>query len=666
MHEYATQKALSNTKVADLEGVSVQLLDAGGPFAAVLPGFAPRQEQLQLAAAIEQTMASGGTLVAEAGTGIGKTLSYLVPVLESRVRAIISTGTKTLQDQLYFRDLPLVKKALGSTLKTALLKGRANYLCLYRMEQARSEGRLPSRDSIAELEGIRHWALASEDGDLSISAVIGEDSPLWPLVTSTAENCLGSDCPQFDDCFVARARRAAQDADVVVVNHHLLFADMAIKQGGFGEVLPGASVFIVDEAHQSPDTALQFFSTTLSTRQINDLCGDILAEAAATSGGLTVVRNEIAHCRQMLKEFQAVCADTLADRGPWQEMLDQAGVRDALQSLDASIAALKPVIDPLNGASRGMDACIQRFAEIQAHFDHLDKPVPATEVRWFERRGRGMAIHTTPLDISSVFSSFREQLDAAWVFTSATLSVNGKFDHFVRQLGLQDADTLNLDSPFDYQNHALMWLPEGLPEPREPSFVPELLEQVLPVLEASGGRAFMLFTSHRALRQAAELLVDKTSHPLFVQGEMPRSMLLEAFRKSGEGILLGSASFWGGVDVLGEALSLVIIDKLPFAPPNDPVMVARSNELRQHGGNPFMELFVPQAVIALKQGAGRLIRDVNDRGVLVICDRRLRSRGYGKIFLDSLPPMQQTAERDQVVGFFRAQAEKIKHESTGH
>ncbi len=634
-------------------GGSAKLLDSGGPFESVLPGFAPRQEQLLLAAAIEKTIATGGTLVAEAGTGIGKTLSYLVPVLEGRQRTIISTGTKTLQDQLYFRDLPVVKKALGSTLKTALLKGRANYLCLYRMEQARKDGRLPSRDSIGELEAIRQWAPASVDGDLSISSVIAEDSELWPMVTSTADNCLGSDCPDFDACFVARARREAQDADVVVVNHHLLFADMAIKHSGFGEVLPGASVFIVDEAHQAPETASQFFSSSVSTRQISDLCRDILAEAAETSGGMAVVRDEVAHCRQVIKEFQLACHDNLEDRGTWDEMLNRAEVRNALQSLDTAVAGLKPVVEPLQGASRGLDACLQRLAEIQAHFDHLDKPVPDTEVRWFERRGQGVSIHTTPLDISSLFSSFCEQLDAAWVFTSATLSVNGGFDHFIRQLGLDDAETLHLDSPFDYQNHALMWLPDDLPEPREPSFVPELLRQVRPVLEASKGRAFMLFTSHRALRQAAELLAGTIDHPLFVQGEMPRSMLLEAFRASGDGILLGSASFWGGVDVMGEALSLVIIDKLPFAPPNDPVMVARSNQLRQHGGNPFMELFLPQAVIALKQGAGRLIRDVNDRGVLVICDRRLKSKGYGSVFLESLPPMQQTPDRDRVVEFFK-------------
>ncbi len=631
---------------------SVKLLDAGGPFEPLLLGFAPRQEQLQLAAVIEKTVISGGTLVAEAGTGIGKTLAYLVPVLQSRLRTIISTGTKTLQDQLYFRDLPLVKEALGSTLKTALLKGRANYLCRYRTEQARKEGRLPSRDAVAELEQIRQWVSVTDDGDLSIASVMREDSELWPLVTSTTENCLGADCPDFEDCFVVSARRKAQDADVVVVNHHLLFADMAIKHGGFGEVLPGASVFIVDEAHQAPETASQFFSVSLSSRQIADLCGDILVEAAASSGGIAAVRDEVAHCRQMLKEWQATCNEMLEDRGAWQEMLSLPVVRNALQSLDEAVAGLKSAVEPLQGANRGMDACLQRLAEIQSHFDHLDQPVPAAEVRWYERRGRGIAIHTTPLNVSSVFSSFREQLDAAWVFTSATLSVNGCFDHYLQQLGLHDAETLDLDSPFDYENHTLMWLPENLPEPSEHAFVPELLEQVRPVLEASRGRAFMLFTSHRALKQAAELLADSIEHPLFVQGEMPRSRLLEAFRDSGDGILLGSTSFWGGVDVMGDALSLVIIDKLPFAPPNDPVIAARSKQLREQGGNPFMELFLPQAVISLKQGAGRLIRDVNDRGVLVLCDRRLSTRGYGSVFLQSLPPMRQTQYREQVMAFF--------------
>ncbi|MGD9020922.1 MAG: ATP-dependent DNA helicase [Lysobacterales bacterium] len=631
---------------------SARLLDSNGPFEKLLPSFAPREQQLELAAAIEQTIAAGGSLVAEAGTGIGKTLAYLVPVLEGGERTIISTGTKTLQDQLYFRDLPIVKKALGSTLKTALLKGRGNYLCLYRMDKARRDGRLPTRDAATELEAIRHWSGVTDDGDLSIASVIAEDSELWPLVTSNTENCLGADCPDLEACFVARARREAQEADVVVVNHHLLFADMALKHGGFGEVLPGASIFVVDEAHQAPETASQFFSASLSTRQLADLCRDVLSEAAETSGGVAAVRDAVAHCRQVLKEFQATCHENLEERGTWDDMLARAAVRGALQSLDQAVAELGPAVEALQGSSRGLDACLQRLVDIQAHLDALDKPAADSEVRWFELRGRGVAIHTTPLDVSNLFASFCELVDAAWIFTSATLSVDGRFDHFIQALGLQDADTLKLDSPFDYSNNALLWLPDGLPEPLEHAFVPSLLDQVLPVLEASRGRAFLLFTSHRALNRAAELLDGRTDHPLFIQGQMPRSMLLEAFRKSGNGILLGSASFWGGVDVMGEALSLVIIDKLPFAPPNDPVMDARSNQLRQHGGNPFMELFLPQAVITLKQGAGRLIRDVNDRGVLVICDRRLKTRGYGSVFLESLPPMQQTDDRSRVVEFF--------------
>ncbi len=642
---------------------SARLLGSDGPFASALDSFAPRTEQLQLAAAIERTIAGGGTLVAEAGTGIGKTLAYLVPVCLSRKRTIISTGTKTLQDQLFFRDLPLVRKILDSSLHAALLKGRANYLCLYRAERARSEGRLPSRAAVAELEAIRGWADVTEDGDLSVSSVMAEDSELRPLVTSTPDNCLGSECPRFDDCFVARARREAQEADIVVVNHHLLFADMAIKHGGFGEVLPGAEVFVVDEAHQAPDTASQFFSTSLTARQISDLCSDILAEAAETSGGMAVVREPVAECRQALREFQAVCHERLGERGTWEDLLGQAEVRRALQSLDSAVAAIEPAVESLSGSRRGLDACRQRLAELQSQFDRLDEPAADSEVRWFERRGKGVAIHTTPLDVSNLFSSFRELVDASWIFTSATLSVNHRFGHFQRQLGLQEAETLQLDSPFDYPNHALLWLPDSLPDPRDPSFVSALLEQVRPVLEASEGRAFILFTSHRALREAADRLAGHTDQPLFIQGEMPRSALLEAFRQAGNGILLGSASFWGGVDVMGEALSLVIIDKLPFAPPNDPVMVARSRSVREQGGNPFMDLFLPQAVIALKQGAGRLIRDVRDRGVLVICDRRLMTKHYGRVFLESLPPMRRTGDREAAVQFFHDSAGQ--HEAVG-
>ena len=635
--------------------LSGELLGADGPLREELPGFAPREEQIQLAQAIETTLDCRGTLVAEAGTGIGKTLSYLVPVLNSGIRAIISTGTKNLQDQLYFRDLPVVTGALGVKVKTALLKGRSNYLCLYRMERTRGAGDYPSRRAAAELEAVKEWSAKTPDGDLSIAPVITQDSGLWPLVTSTAENCLGAECPHFEECFVLKARREAQNADVVVVNHHLLFADMAIKQSGFGEVLPGAEAFIVDEAHHAPEVASQFFSSTLSANQINDLCRDILAESGKLSGALATVREPIEQCQQALKKLQAAMSEYLPERGSWQQLLERQEIRQALQELDQSIADLQPALKGLEGASRGMDACISRRAELQAHFDHLDGVAGSGEVRWFERRRRGFGLHVTPLDISNALTDFREQLDAAWIFTSATLSVNGAFEHFTRQMGLSDAETLCLDSPFDYHRNAVLWLPEDLPEPREPAFIECLFEMIAPVLEASRGRAFLLFTSHRALRECAGILEAHLDFPLFVQGEAPRSLLLDQFRKSGNGVLLGTASFWGGVDVLGEALSLVVIDKLPFAAPGDPVMEARSEMLRTEGGNPFMQLYLPQAVIALKQGAGRLIRDVNDRGVLVICDPRVRTRAYGAVFLDSLPPMKQTAERADVLEFFECQ-----------
>ena len=632
-------------------GSSAHLLGEDGPFASALPGFAPRQAQIEMAQVVERTLSSGESLVAEAGTGIGKTLAYLVPALLSGKRIIVSTGTKTLQDQLFFRDLPLVREALGLSVRPALLKGRSNYLCLHRMQMARTDGRLPSREAVTELEGVLDWSARTVDGDLSIGGGISEDSGLLPFVTSTTENCLGAECPEFDGCFVAKARREAQEADVVVVNHHLLFADMAIKQRGFGEVLPGAAAFIIDEAHQAPETASRFFSVTLSSRQIQDLCRDFLAESAEVSGAMGTLRNPVAECLQKLREMQALISERLPDRGPWARLLADESVRSGLQELDRSIHVLADETAELEGRAKGMDGCIQRLRDLQLRLDRFDAPPSGEEVRWFERRGRGFTLNITPLEVSSVFNAFRETAEAAWLFTSATLSVGGDFSHFTSRMGLEDANTLQLDSPFDYPNNALLWLPEQLPEPREHGFVPALLERVVPLIEASRGRAFLLFTSHRALREAAALLAERVEYPLFVQGEQPRSLLLEQFRKSGSGVLLGSASFWEGVDVIGDALSLVVIDKLPFAAPDDPVMEARSTQLRSAGGNPFMQLYLPQAVISLKQGAGRLIRDFNDRGVLVICDPRIRTRSYGRIFMDSLPPMRQVDDPAEVECF---------------
>ncbi len=606
-----------------------------------------------MAMAVEGMLFEASSLVVEAGTGIGKTLAYLVPAINSGQRCIVSTGTKTLQDQLYFRDLPLVVKALGLKVKTALLKGRANYLCLHRMDLAINDGRLPSREAVTELAAVRAWSDRTKDGDLSITPVISEASGLLPLVTSTPDNCLGAECPRFEDCFVAHARRKAQDADVVVVNHHLLFADMAIKQSGFGEVLPGASAFIIDEAHLAPETATRFFSQSLSSRALEDLCRDMLAECGELTGALGVIKDPIAECQQKLKELSLAMAVKPEERGTWQELLRDESIRMGLQGLDIAVAELASASTALEGSSRGMDNNIERLQQTLACLDRFDGEASKAEVRWFERRGRGFALHITPLDVASEFGAYRANSDASWLFTSATLAVGGDFSHFTRQLGLQEAETLLLDSPFDYPNHALMWLPTGLPEPRDQQFVSRLLDIAVPLLEASQGRAFLLFTSHRALREAAALLEDRVDFPLFVQGTQPRSLLLEEFRDSGNGVLLGSASFWEGVDVIGEALSLVMIDKLPFAAPDDPVMEARSEQLRRSGGNPFMQLYLPAAVIALKQGAGRLIRDVNDKGVLVICDTRLSTRSYGAVFRSSLPPMREADSQEEVERFLR-------------
>ncbi|MEM1411349.1 MAG: ATP-dependent DNA helicase, partial [Pseudomonadota bacterium] len=551
-----------------------EMLGAAGPFADAMPGFRPRGAQIELAEGVATTLGQSGTLVAEAGTGTGKTLAYLVPVLQSGLRTIISTGTKTLQDQLYFRDLPLVIDALGVSVDIALLKGRTNYLCLHRLDQARREGKFPTREAIGELEAVQSWATRTVDGDLSVANVIPDESAVWPMVTSTNDNCLGTQCPEFEDCHVLKARRRAQGADVVVVNHHLLFADMAIKQRGFGEVLPGAEAFVVDEAHQAPELASRFFSASLTGRRMGDLFRDIMAEAGELAGGLGSVRAEVEAARQALAEFQAALAAHLGERGGWWELLSHEPIRQTLQQLDQAVADLAQPLDALEGASRGIDACRDRRAELQGLFDLLDSSSGAGVVRWYERRGRGFGLHITPLDVSEIFQAYRDELDAAWVFTSATLSVKGDFSHFTEALGLGDAQTLCLDSPFDYERNALLWLPDLSVEPRDPRYIDELMDQLIPVLNASQGRAFLLFTSHRALRAAAERLENAVRFPLFVQGQGPRSALLEAFRGSGNGVLLGTSSFWEGVDVIGDALSLVVIDKLPFAAPDDPVLEA--------------------------------------------------------------------------------------------
>ena len=536
------------------------LLGADGPFAREVPGFVPRAVQQVMAGAVAVAIEERHTLIAEAGTGTGKTFAYLVPALMSGKRVIVSTGTKALQDQLFHRDLPRVRSVLGARLSAALLKGRANYLCLHRLDQARHDGRFGSREQVAQLQTIRAWSNATSSGDRAELAELAEDSPLWPRVTSTTDNCLGSECAFFNECHVVKARRAAQEADLVVVNHHLLFADLAMKQEGFGEILPGAHAFILDEAHQIPELAGQFFSVSLSTRQLTELAHDALAECGLVSGALGMLQPLIEPILPVLRRVR-LALDRFPLKGALVQIERDIEVERELEALRIALSELADALSRHAERSRGLAAVHERAAQFAARLAHLYDSGARDAVHWYELSPHGFALHATPLDLSQPLRALREQSRAAWIFTSATLSVERRFDHFARQLGIDDPHTLALDSPFDYTKQALVYLPQGLPDPNAPEYTAQMIEAVLPVLAATRGRAFLLFTSHRALRRAAELLAGRAPYPLFVQGTAPRHQLLSGFRESGNGVLLGAASFWEGVDVAGEALSCVVIDK---------------------------------------------------------------------------------------------------------
>jgi ATP-dependent DNA helicase DinG len=627
------------------------ILGPSGQLAKHLPGFASRSQQQEMAEAVAQALADSSVLIAEAGTGTGKTFAYLVPAMLSGQKVIISTGTKNLQDQLFHKDIPLVRDLLGVPVDVALLKGRANYLCHHRLQLAREEGRFLTRSQTAELQEIGKWSGRTSSGDIAELSTLTEDSPLWPQVTSSAENCLGSDCDYLDECFLAKARRRAQEADVLVVNHHLFFADMALKDEGFGELLPGANAFILDEAHQLPDTASNFFGTTITANQLLELAHDSIAEEireASESRDLQVRADKL---EKAVRDMRLAFGEMLR-RGPWKEV---AGGRE----LDQSIASVAALLDDLtqglksmSARGKGLESCYQRSELLVDRFSRLTGTTPEGMIHWYETHSRSFTINFTPMDVAQLFQQQLKAHPCAWVFTSATLAVGDSFQHFSDQLGLAGAKTHRWGSPFDYPRQALLYVPPQMPEPNSPGYTAAVVEAALPVLEASRGRAFLLFTSHRALREAAELLAGRIAYPLLIQGDAPRSRLLEEFREKGNAVLLGTGSFWEGVDVRGEALSCVIIDKLPFASPGDPVLQARIDAMREAGGNPFMDYQLPQAVITLKQGVGRLIRDVKDRGVLVLCDPRLGTKNYGRIFLDSLPPMSKTLKLEVVQRFF--------------
>jgi ATP-dependent DNA helicase DinG len=635
------------------------LFSASGTLAKGIEGFRPRQSQTDMARAVADAIQSRGTLLAEAGTGTGKTFAYLVPALLWGGKVIISTGTKNLQDQLFLRDIPIVRQAMNAPVTVALLKGRANYLCHFHLERTQQNGRLTSRDDVGYLRDISRFIKTTSSGDKAELSRVPENALIWNLVTSTRDNCLGAECTYYQDCFVMKARKEAQQADVVVVNHHLFFADVALKDTGVAELLPTANTVIFDEAHQLPDTATLFFGDTVSTSQVMELCRDVLAE------GLTHARDG-ADWGAVVSTVEKAARDlrlTFPSEGSrlaLEQIAQSSPFFPALEHLKSMLKQLAEVLSSQAERAETIEQCRVRTIEITAqleawnHVGLVDEH--AAKVLWVEAFSQALQLHQTPLSIAPIFSKQREGPPRAWIFTSATLAVKNDFSHYTDQLGLSDEPAKSWPSPFDYANQALLYVPGHLPAPNSPGYTDAVVDAALPVIEAAGGRAFVLCTTLRAVKRVAERLREifeqkKYNWPLLVQGELGRTELLSQFRASGNAVLVGSQSFWEGVDVRGDALSVVIIDKLPFAPPDDPVLAARIAEMEKRGLNGFMNHQLPEAIINLKQGAGRLIRDENDRGVLMICDSRLISKPYGRRIWQSLPPFKRTREIGTVQQF---------------
>ena len=619
-----------------------------------------------MAQAIAQAINCNGQLIAEAGTGTGKTFAYLVPALLAGGKVIISTGTKNLQDQLFQRDLPTVRDALKVPVSVALLKGRANYVCHYHLERAQVEGRFVTREDARHLGKIVKYAKVSQSGDKSGLADVPENAPVWMHVTSTRDNCLGQECPQHGECFVLKARKEAMEADVVVVNHHLFFADVMLRDEGVAELLPACNTVIFDEAHQLPETASLFFGESISTTLLLDLARDARLEAAVSAKDFAALPTATDALEKAARDLRLVFTQG-EGRMTASATVALSGWSGALATLSAKLAALNNLLENQAQRSEGLEKCWQRgveLAQMIQRWQGVDASATDTvesergeAVKWLEIFHHSVQLNTTPLSIADIFAKQINGHPRAWIFTSATLAVKQDFAHYQGEMGLAQAHTACWDSPFDYAQQALLYVPQAMPEPNSPGYTEAVVQAALPLIEASKGRAFLLFTSLRAMQRAYDLLQAEferkgIAYPLMLQGEGSRNELLGRFREHGNAVLLGSQSFWEGVDVRGEALSLVVIDKLPFAPPDDPVLAARIALIKKQGRNAFMEYQLPRAVISLKQGAGRLIRDEADRGVLMICDPRLITKHYGKRIWQSLPPFKRTRELGEAMQFF--------------
>ncbi|MDN3610525.1 ATP-dependent DNA helicase [Vibrio ostreicida] len=627
---------------------------AQGALGKAIAGFQPRQAQLDMAESVGQAIRDNRQLVIEAGTGTGKTFAYLVPALQSGKKVIISTGSKNLQEQLFHRDLPLMVGALGFLGQVALLKGRANYLCLDRLsrQMLESHGHHADPTLLSQLVKIRSWASETKSGDLGECTAIAEDSPVMPAITSTNDNCLGKECPSYQDCYVLKARKKAMDADVVVVNHHLFLADLAIKETGFGELIPEAEVFIFDEAHQLPDIASHYFGQSLSSRQIQELSKDIEIGYRTDAKDMRQLQKVAEKLGQTSMDLRIALGEA-AFRGNWREALQSVGITTQLDRLRESLDFCLDVLKLALGRSQLLDAAFERANLIQTRLTRVCDVSITGYSYWYETTPRHFSLHITPLSVSDKFKELIELKSGAWIFTSATLGVSGDFGHFTSRLGLQPTSELSLPSPFDYQTQARLCVPRYLPEPNSPGLAQKLVAMLSPVIEQNQGRCFFLCTSHSMMRDLGEQFRDSLTLPVLVQGETSKQQTLAQFMDLGNALLVATGAFWEGIDVRGDALSCVIIDKLPFTAPDDPLLKARIEDCQLRGGDPFAQVQIPDAVITLKQGVGRLIRDKKDKGALIICDNRLVTRDYGGIFLASLPPIPRTRDLGAVKDFLK-------------
>ena len=633
-----------------------EIFSPDGPLAQAIGGYRVREQQVEMAERIAAAINSQSVFIAEAGTGTGKTFAYLVPALKSGGKVIVSTGTKTLQDQLFNKDLPMVCDALKAPVKIALLKGRANYVCPYHLQNALAEGRFLTREDAADARRISTFAKVTQSGDKAECIEVSETSPVWNHATSTRENCLGQDCPNYKECFVMLARREAMAADLVVVNHHLFFADVMLRDEGMAELLPACNTVIFDEAHQLPEVATLFFGDSISTAQVLDLARDARTEGMTNARDCLDLPVASKQLEKIAKDLRlAVGLD--AGRFSYGQLLEKPEFLPALKLLADEITSFAALLETQAERAEGLEKCWQRALELVQGLAAWQKTGADGYVRWAEAFTHSLQLNSTPLDVAEIFKKQMGGHPRAWIFTSATLAVQGKFHHYCSELGLGEPDSACWESPFDYGTQAMLYAPLGMPEPNSYGYTDAVVDAAFPAVIAAGGGTFFLCTSLRAMRRTHELIkarLEDEGHdlPLLMQGEGSKNELLERFRHLGNAVLVGSQSFWEGVDVRGEALSLVVIDKIPFAPPDDPVLSARIEQMKQQGRNAFMEYQLPRAVINVKQGAGRLIRDETDRGVLMICDPRLLSKPYGRRVWQSLPPMKRTKELSDVINFF--------------